>query len=212
MCLCTKSYPTLCDPLDHGPPGLLCPWDSPGKDTGVCCHFLPRGSPTQESHKHLLHWQADSLLLSHRGAKIPDAMVHLSPCSTTGEKTAHSDKEPAHSDSSPGAKPASDLSQEYTNIFFKNSQKPFTLKKTSIWSQPCPAHDPSTAPYSPPPRTQAPLDITQSLSLYLQSHLPPQASSNSISGNTSRCGPLMPWPCYASMPCQRPPKGRMACI
>ena len=32
---------TLCDPLDC--PRLLCPWDSPGKNTGVCCHFLLQG-------------------------------------------------------------------------------------------------------------------------------------------------------------------------
>ena len=27
--------PTLCDPIR-----LLCPWDSPGKNTGMGCHFL----------------------------------------------------------------------------------------------------------------------------------------------------------------------------
>ena len=31
-----------------GPPRLLCPWDSPGKNTGVGCHFLLQGIvPTQ---------------------------------------------------------------------------------------------------------------------------------------------------------------------
>ena len=34
MCL------TLCDPIDNSPARLLCPWDSPGKNTGVGCHFL----------------------------------------------------------------------------------------------------------------------------------------------------------------------------
>ena len=34
-----QSCPTLCDPLDSSPPGS-CPWDSPGKNTGVGCHFL----------------------------------------------------------------------------------------------------------------------------------------------------------------------------
>ena len=34
-----QSCPTLCDPIDSGPPGSL-PWDSPGKHTGVGCHFL----------------------------------------------------------------------------------------------------------------------------------------------------------------------------
>ena len=32
-----QSCPTLCNPIDTR---LLCPWDSPGKNTGVGCHFL----------------------------------------------------------------------------------------------------------------------------------------------------------------------------
>ena len=34
-----QSCPTLCDPIDGGPPGSRA-WDSPGKNTGVGCHFL----------------------------------------------------------------------------------------------------------------------------------------------------------------------------
>ena len=42
----------------HGlqPTRLLCPWDFPGKDTGVCCHFLLQGIfPTQRWNPGLLH-------------------------------------------------------------------------------------------------------------------------------------------------------------
>ena len=36
-----QSCPTLYNPIDGSPPGCLpCPWDSPGKNTGVDCHFL----------------------------------------------------------------------------------------------------------------------------------------------------------------------------
>ena len=35
-----QSCPTLCDPIDGSPLRLLCPWDSPGKNNGVSCHFL----------------------------------------------------------------------------------------------------------------------------------------------------------------------------
>ena len=35
-----QSCPTLRDPIDGSPPGSPRPWDSPGKDTGVGCHFL----------------------------------------------------------------------------------------------------------------------------------------------------------------------------
>ena len=34
-----QSCPTLCDPVDGSSPGSR-PWDSPGKNTGVGCHFL----------------------------------------------------------------------------------------------------------------------------------------------------------------------------
>ena len=44
---------------------LLCPWNFPGKNTGVGCHFLLRRSLTQGSNLNLLLWQADSLLLSY---------------------------------------------------------------------------------------------------------------------------------------------------
>ena len=45
---------------------LLCPQDSPGKNTGVGYHLLLQGIfQTQGSNPGLLHWQADSLLLSH---------------------------------------------------------------------------------------------------------------------------------------------------
>ena len=46
----------------------FCPWNSPGKTTGVGCHSLLQGIfPTQGLNLHLLHWQVDSLPLSHQG-------------------------------------------------------------------------------------------------------------------------------------------------
>ena len=35
-----QSCPTLCDPIDGQPTRLPRPWDSPGNNTGVGCHFL----------------------------------------------------------------------------------------------------------------------------------------------------------------------------
>ena len=35
-----QSCPTLCDPIERQPTRLPHPWDSPGKNTGVGCHFL----------------------------------------------------------------------------------------------------------------------------------------------------------------------------
>ena len=47
----------------------LCPWDFPGKNTRVGCHFLLQGIfPIQGLNPSPLHWQMDSLLLSHQGS------------------------------------------------------------------------------------------------------------------------------------------------
>ena len=34
-----QSCPTLCDPIDGSPPGFR-PWDTPGKNIELGCHFL----------------------------------------------------------------------------------------------------------------------------------------------------------------------------
>ena len=50
---------------------LLCPWDFPGKNTEVGCHFFLQGIfPTQRWKLCLLHWQADSLPLSHQFSSV----------------------------------------------------------------------------------------------------------------------------------------------
>ena len=63
---------------------LLCPWDFPGKNTGVGCPFFLQGIfPTQRSNPSLLHcrWsptsQADSLLLSHYDSAIKRRKIWL---------------------------------------------------------------------------------------------------------------------------------------
>ena len=57
------------DPMDYSPARIPCPWDSPGKSTGVGCHFLLQGIfLTQGSNSHLLHCQVGSLLLNQQGS------------------------------------------------------------------------------------------------------------------------------------------------
>ena len=74
----TKSYLTLCDPTDCSPPGSFCPWDSPGKNTGVRYHFLLQGFfPTQGLNPYLLYWQADSLPLNHHGSPSQDQSITI---------------------------------------------------------------------------------------------------------------------------------------
>ena len=73
-CCCylfTKLCPTILWPHGLQPARLLCLWDFPGKNTHVGCHFLFWGIfPTQRSNLSLLHWQANSLLLSHLEAPV----------------------------------------------------------------------------------------------------------------------------------------------
>ena len=46
---------------------VLCPWDSPGKNTGVGCHTLLQGIfPTQESNPGLSHCRQILYHLSHQ--------------------------------------------------------------------------------------------------------------------------------------------------
>ena len=60
----------------HGlwPTRLLCPWDYPGKNTGVGCHFLLWGIFLTQGFNlcllYLLHWQADSLPLAPSGKPV----------------------------------------------------------------------------------------------------------------------------------------------
>ena len=50
-----QSCLTFYDPVDCSPLGS-CPWDSPGRNTGVGCHFFLQGVfLTQGSNLHLLH-------------------------------------------------------------------------------------------------------------------------------------------------------------
>ena len=53
------------------PTRLLCPWDFPGKDTGVVCHLLLQGVfPTQGSNLGLLHCRQILYHLSYEGRLI----------------------------------------------------------------------------------------------------------------------------------------------
>ena len=46
-----QSCPTLCNPMDLQPASLLCPWDSPGRNTGVGCYVLLQGIFSTQGHE-----------------------------------------------------------------------------------------------------------------------------------------------------------------
>ena len=69
-----QSCPTLCNPMDCSLPGFsFLPWDFPGENTRVDCHFRLQGTfPEQGSNLCLLHWPVDSSPLSHQGSDLKD--------------------------------------------------------------------------------------------------------------------------------------------
>ena len=68
-CLVAKSGPVLCDPMGLRPTRLLRSWDSPGKNTGVGCHFILQGIfPIQGSNPGCLHYRQILYSLSHQGS------------------------------------------------------------------------------------------------------------------------------------------------
>ena len=87
VCVCAHtctywSCPTLLKPRGLQPSRLPSPWNAPGKNGGVGCHFLLQGIfPTQGSNPPLsclLPWQVDSLSLHHLGnLRISDSAANL---------------------------------------------------------------------------------------------------------------------------------------
>ena len=68
MCLCLVMSDSSAATPRTVAPRLLCPWDPPGKNIGVGCHFPLQGLfLTQGLNPPLLHWQADSMPLAPPG-------------------------------------------------------------------------------------------------------------------------------------------------
>ena len=109
--LSSQSCLTLCDPMDYSLPGSSVHGIFPGTNTGMGCHFLLHEIfQTQGSNPyllHLLHWQVDSLPLSHLGSphegryprlmsgisalrkEIPETPSSLSPGGGFDKKDVH---------------------------------------------------------------------------------------------------------------------------
>ena len=82
--------PTLCNPMDFKLSKLLCPWDSPGKNTGVGCHSLLQGIfRTQGSNPGVLHCRQILYQLSHQGSPPPNSQAEASPSALRVFGTEH---------------------------------------------------------------------------------------------------------------------------
>ena len=73
-CSVAQSCPTLCNPMGCSLPGFsFLPWDFPGENTGMDCHFQFQGIfPDQGSNLCLLHRPVDSSPLSHQESDLKD--------------------------------------------------------------------------------------------------------------------------------------------
>ena len=70
VCVCAQSLSLSESLWPHGqqPARLLCPWNFPGKNSGVGCHLLLQGIfLAQGWNLCLLRWQVDSLPLAAPG-------------------------------------------------------------------------------------------------------------------------------------------------
>ena len=70
VCLCVFSWLVMSDSLQpHGlqPTRLICPWDSPGKNTGVGCHFLLHNTQHKMLHSEMFISEIFYLILSDQG-------------------------------------------------------------------------------------------------------------------------------------------------
>ena len=87
-CLIAKSCSVLLRPHGLKPTRLLCPWNFPGKNMGVGCHFLLQGVLlTHGLNLCLLHWQAASLSLSQQGRPSEGSVCHFPPLKSGKDKT-----------------------------------------------------------------------------------------------------------------------------
>ena len=68
-----QSCPTLCDPHRWQPTRLPGPWDSPGKDTGVGCHFLLQCMKVKSERKVA---QSYLTLRDPMDCSLPSSSVH----------------------------------------------------------------------------------------------------------------------------------------
>ena len=68
-----QSCPTLCDPIDRRQPTRLPrPWDPPGKNTGVSCHFLQCMKVKSESEVA----QSCPTLSNAMDCSLPGSSIH----------------------------------------------------------------------------------------------------------------------------------------
>ena len=80
VCMCSQSWPSVCDPMVCSPPGSSVPGISQARILEWVAIFLLQGVfPTQWSNPHLLHllhWQVDSFTIAPPGKPMYILYIH----------------------------------------------------------------------------------------------------------------------------------------
>ena len=98
VCAQLLTCQTLCDPMDCKPARLLCPWKSPGKNTGAGCHFLLQrfSWPRDQNHVscvscigrqilyHCATWEAPIEVFKYQFAQSCPTLCNPMDCSLSG--------------------------------------------------------------------------------------------------------------------------------
>ena len=76
--LVAQSCPILCDPRDCSPPGSS-PWDSPGRNTEVGCHFLLQGIFPTQGWNLGISWLTSTIIQGPRSTsfRAPEPSTHF---------------------------------------------------------------------------------------------------------------------------------------
>ena len=79
----SAGHSVVSNPMDYSPSGSLYPWNFPGKNAGVGCHFLLQGIfPIQGSNLGLLHWWQTLYHLSHQESSKTVKVLVAQSCPT----------------------------------------------------------------------------------------------------------------------------------
>ena len=80
MCSVASVVSDSLQPHGQWPTRLFCPWDSPGKNTGVGCHSLLQGIfPAQGSNLDLLHCRRIPYRPNHWGSPQTTSLGYFAP-------------------------------------------------------------------------------------------------------------------------------------